>query len=181
LPPLYSQKVQIAAMCWTAWGNLIVTTGPSTPSKVLHDASPHIGSIIHKAFQQDSSTPSPPEDQMCTGLNSLSTVSPPMCPSHGALQTPMSAMRHSLPPTPPTPPSSSRASPLGYTLPPHTSQVPSLPSLWHSRTQTGQPSGPSYKTGTCTFLAHRPKYVNGNSLSALNPPLPSKHPPTPSK
>ncbi|KAH9969495.1 hypothetical protein BC827DRAFT_1160239, partial [Russula dissimulans] len=59
-PPLYSQKVQIAAVCWTAWGNLIVTAGPSTPGKVLHEASPHIGSIIHKAFRQDSSAPSPP-------------------------------------------------------------------------------------------------------------------------
>ncbi|KAH9953514.1 hypothetical protein BC827DRAFT_1273394 [Russula dissimulans] len=60
LPPLYSQKVHIAAVCWTAWGNLIITAGPSTPSKVLHEASPHIGSIIHKAFRQDSSAPSPP-------------------------------------------------------------------------------------------------------------------------
>ncbi|KAH9969933.1 hypothetical protein BC827DRAFT_1263099 [Russula dissimulans] len=57
LPPLYSQKVHIAAIRWTAQGNLIITAGPSTSSKVLHKASPHIGSILHKAFQQDSSAP----------------------------------------------------------------------------------------------------------------------------
>ncbi|KAH9961726.1 hypothetical protein BC827DRAFT_1267379 [Russula dissimulans] len=53
-------EIKLFLLSLTARGNLIVTAGPSTPSKVLHEASPHIGSIIHKAFWQDFSTPSPP-------------------------------------------------------------------------------------------------------------------------
>ncbi|KAH9954480.1 hypothetical protein BC827DRAFT_1272622 [Russula dissimulans] len=60
LPSLYSQKVHIAAVHWTAKGNLIVTAGPSTPSKILYEASPHIAQALHKGLRQAPSAPTPP-------------------------------------------------------------------------------------------------------------------------
>ncbi|KAH9952915.1 hypothetical protein BC827DRAFT_1274021 [Russula dissimulans] len=58
LPLLYPQKVHITAVHWMSKGNLIITAGASTPRKILHEASPHIGSIIHKSFRQPSAAPS---------------------------------------------------------------------------------------------------------------------------
>jgi len=56
----YPQKIHIAAVRWTARGNLIITSGPNTPSQVLQSASPTISSILHKAFKQPTSAPPPP-------------------------------------------------------------------------------------------------------------------------
>jgi len=60
LSSTYPQKIHIAAVRWTTRDNLIITSGPNTPSQVLQSASPTISSILHKALKQPNSAPPPP-------------------------------------------------------------------------------------------------------------------------
>ena len=53
-------QVQLAAVRWTASGNLVVTGGPAATSSSLQLAAPHIGAILSTKFKLTSPTSIPP-------------------------------------------------------------------------------------------------------------------------